>query len=74
MPEMDGFEATAAIRELEKKSGKHIPIIAMTANAMAGDKQRCLASGMDAYLTKPLNVGDLFAAIESSQQAPVEVT
>jgi len=72
MPEMDGFEATAAIRELEKKSGKHIPIIAMTANAMAGDKQRCLASGMDAYLTKPLNVGDLFAAIESSQQAPVE--
>jgi PAS domain S-box-containing protein len=73
MPEMDGFEATAAIREGEKKSGRHIAIIAMTAHAMAGDKERCLACGMDAYLTKPLNVRDLFAAIESSQQVPVEV-
>ena len=73
MPEMDGFEATAAIREREKKSGTHIAIIAMTAHAMAGDRERCLASGMDTYLTKPLNVGDLFAAIESSQQTAVEV-
>jgi two-component system sensor histidine kinase/response regulator len=74
MPEMDGFEATAAIREGEKKSGRHIAIIAMTAHAMAGDKERCLACGMDAYLTKPLNVRDLFAAIESSQQVPAEAS
>jgi PAS domain S-box-containing protein len=54
MPEMDGFQATAAIRKGEMKTGKHIPIIAMTAHAMAGDKERCLEAGMDEYLTKPI--------------------
>jgi CheY-like chemotaxis protein len=65
MPEMDGFETTAAIREREKSTGKHIPIIAMTAHAMKGDKERCLASGMDEYLTKPIRGKDLFDIIEA---------
>jgi CheY-like chemotaxis protein len=54
MPEMDGLQATVAIRRGEMKSGKHIPIIAMTAHAMAGDKERCLEAGMDEYMTKPI--------------------
>lgn len=65
MPEMDGFEATKAIRQREKISGKHLPIIAMTANAMIGDKERCLESGMDGYVAKPLSVERLFATIEA---------
>jgi two-component system sensor histidine kinase/response regulator len=64
MPEMDGMEATAAIRVLEKNSGKHIPILAMTAHAMRGDKERCLASGMDGYISKPIQPGALLAEIE----------
>jgi two-component system sensor histidine kinase/response regulator len=64
MPEMDGMEATAVIRDREKKSGKHIPILAMTAHAMRGDKERCLASGMDGYISKPIHPGGLFAEIE----------
>ena len=55
MPEMDGFEATLRIRAQEKRDGGHIPIIAMTAHAMAGDRDRCLLSGMDEYLTKPIS-------------------
>ena len=64
MPEMDGMEATAAIRNLEKKSGTHVPILAMTAHAMRGDKERCLASGMDGYISKPIHPAGLFAEIE----------
>ncbi len=64
MPEMDGLEATVAIRQREKKSGKRIPILAMTAHAMRGDKERCLASGMDGYISKPITAIALFAEIE----------
>jgi PAS domain S-box-containing protein len=64
MPEMDGFEATAAIRKGERTSGKHLPIVAMTAHAMAGDKERCLAAGMDGYVSKPIRADDLFSVIE----------
>jgi signal transduction histidine kinase/CheY-like chemotaxis protein len=59
MPEMDGFQATAAIREKEKISGGRVPIVALTANAMRGDGKRCLARGMDAYLAKPFRIADL---------------
>jgi PAS domain S-box-containing protein len=72
MPEMDGLEATARVRKHEKTTGKHIPIVAMTAHAMVGDKERCLQSGMDAYISKPLTVKDLFATIEGLFQAPTE--
>jgi PAS domain S-box-containing protein len=65
MPEMDGFEATAAIRQRERATGTHIPIVAMTAHAMAGDRERCLAEGMDAYVSKPLRPDDLLATIDS---------
>jgi CheY-like chemotaxis protein len=61
---MDGFEATAAIRESEKLIGGHIPIVAMTAHALVGDQEKCLASGMDGYVSKPIRTSELFAAIE----------
>jgi PAS domain S-box-containing protein len=64
MPEMDGFGATAVIREREKSTGGRIPIIAMTAHAMKGDEERCLAAGMDGYVSKPINPGKLFEAVE----------
>jgi len=64
MPEMDGFEATKLIREEEKASGSHIPIIALTAHAMQGDEERCLACGMDGYVTKPIKLGELFSVME----------
>jgi len=64
MPEMDGFEATAAIRQKEKAMGKHIPIIALTAHAMKGDRERCLAGGMDGYVSKPVQAEELIQAVE----------
>jgi two-component system sensor histidine kinase/response regulator len=64
MPDMDGMEATAAIRKREKESGNHIPILAMTANAMRGDKEKYLANGMDGYISKPIQTADLFAEIK----------
>jgi len=65
MPEMDGFEATAAIRTQEETTGPHVPIIAMTAHAMQGDRERCLEVGMDGYVAKPIRARELFEAIES---------
>jgi signal transduction histidine kinase/CheY-like chemotaxis protein len=65
MPEMGGFDATAAIRRKEQATGAHIPIIAMTAHAMKGDRERCLAGGMDEYLTKPLDSRQLCGLVES---------
>jgi len=63
MPVLDGLAATAAIRAQERTQGTHVPIIAMTAHAMRGDRERCLAAGMDGYVTKPLKATDLAAAI-----------
>jgi CheY-like chemotaxis protein len=63
MPDMDGFETTKAIRTQERTSNKHLPIVAMTAHAMIGDRARCLAAGMDSYVTKPVDAAKLFSAI-----------
>jgi len=64
MPVMDGLQATALVREREKASGRHIPIIALTAYAMKGDRERCLASGMGSYLSKPIRYQDLLETIQ----------
>jgi CheY-like chemotaxis protein len=64
MPEMDGLEATAAIRAKERGTRTHLPIVAMTAGAMTEDKERCLAAGMDDYVSKPLKTDDLMAILE----------
>ncbi len=69
MPDMNGLETAAAIRAREQSSGVHIPIIALTAHAMKGDKERCLEAGMDGYLQKPLRASELFGAIERLQHA-----
>ncbi len=65
MPEMDGLEATAVIRVKERQTGKHVPIIAMTAHAMKGDRERCLEAGMDDYVPKPIRAQYLFETLES---------
>jgi PAS domain S-box-containing protein len=64
MPRMSGIEATRAIREAEKATGAHVPIIAMTAHAMEGDRERCLEAGMDAYVSKPIQPAQLFRVVE----------
>ena len=69
MPEMDGLAATAAIRGRgTDRRGGHVPIIAMTAHAMKGDRERCLAAGMDGYIAKPFHAKELYTAVE--QVAP----
>jgi CheY-like chemotaxis protein len=64
MPEMDGLETTRIIRKRERSAGTHLPIIATTAHAMKGDRERCLAAGMDGYVSKPIRVEELFEAVE----------
>jgi two-component system sensor histidine kinase/response regulator len=76
MPIMDGFEATAVVREKEMHDGGHIPIIALTANAMKGDRERCLASGMDGYLSKPIvaqELDELLATFLARRTGAVQV-
>jgi CheY-like chemotaxis protein len=70
MPEIDGFEATAMIRKLEEGTGTHLPVVAMTAHAMQGDKERCLAAGMDGYVSKPLNIKELLTVVQAVLVSP----
>ena len=65
MPEMDGYETTAMIRERERETGGHVPIIAMTAHAMKGDRERCLDAGMDGSLTKPIHAQALYDRVDA---------
>ncbi len=64
MPEMDGFETLQAIRAIETGSGRHTPVVAMTAHAMQGDRERCFSAGFDGYLSKPIHQADLAAALD----------
>jgi signal transduction histidine kinase/DNA-binding response OmpR family regulator/HPt (histidine-containing phosphotransfer) domain-containing protein len=72
MPVLDGFAATAAIRELEADWGGHIPIVAITAHAMKGDRQRCLDAGMDGYVSKPFKPKELFTTVEELEPSAVD--
>jgi CheY-like chemotaxis protein len=66
MPEMDGFEATRCIRELEKSTGAHVPIVAMTAHAMQSDRDACLLAGMDGHIAKPVQSAHLYEAVDAA--------
>jgi CheY-like chemotaxis protein len=68
MPVFDGLEATAAIRARDRRTGTHTRLVAMTAHAMNGDRERCLAAGMDGYLSKPLDPRLLFAIVEEDRE------
>ncbi|MBI3923625.1 MAG: response regulator, partial [Armatimonadetes bacterium] len=70
MPEMDGLEATAALRDIERETGAHLSIIAMTAHAMLGDRERFLEAGMDGFISKPLNARELIETVEAGVTAP----
>ena len=70
MPELDGFEVVQAIRERERTAGGHLPVIALTARSRKEDRERCLAAGMDDFLTKPIRPADLLAAIDRLAPAP----
>ena len=70
MPNMSGLEATAAIRSLERGTGKHIPIVAMTAYAMKGDEERCLEAGMDNYISKPIQPHRMMEVIDQATRPP----
>jgi two-component system sensor histidine kinase/response regulator len=77
MPGMDGLEATIAIREKEKSTGLHQPVIAMTALAMNGDRERCLAVGMDGYISKPIDLqklDDVLATYAERRRSELDVT
>jgi two-component system, sensor histidine kinase and response regulator len=70
MPEMDGYEATRRIRARESGNGPHIPIIALTAHAMKGDRDKCLRAGLDSYISKPIQTAALDAALEDLAVCP----
>ena len=72
-PRWTAFEATAVIREQEKRTGEHMPIVAMTAYAMNGDRERCIAAGMDGYITKPINAPALLALVAQYGRKPLSM-
>ncbi|RMF75996.1 MAG: PAS domain S-box protein [Acidobacteria bacterium] len=71
MPGMNGLEATRAIRQAERATGRHVPILALTAHAVAGDEDACLRAGMDGYVSKPVRADDLIAAVQAAASSPV---
>ncbi len=72
MPEMNGFEATEAIRRRERRHGLRVPIVALTAHAMEGDRERCLKAGMDGYVSKPIRRDQLNQAIAACRTTRLE--
>jgi two-component system sensor histidine kinase/response regulator len=70
MPELDGFQVVQALRERERAAGGHLPVIALTARSRGEDRERCLAAGVDDFLTKPVRPGELMAAVDRLVRAP----